>query len=91
MERLAGAQELLDGPLDDPATLAGNLRDLRRANALLGGVRLSLYCRNRFTAFNFAASLRRHPSVITACRRAPPPRVRREHPGAAPPDRSTRP
>ncbi|MDQ2965263.1 MAG: methyltransferase domain-containing protein [Chloroflexota bacterium] len=42
MDRLAGAHELLDGPLDDPRTLAGNLRDLRRVNALLGGVRLSL-------------------------------------------------
>ena len=41
MDRLAGAHELLDGPLDDAATLAGNLRDLRRVNALLGGVRLS--------------------------------------------------
>ncbi|MEX2012051.1 MAG: methyltransferase domain-containing protein [Chloroflexota bacterium] len=42
MDRLAGAHELLDGPLDDAATLAGNLRDLGRVNALLGGVRLSL-------------------------------------------------
>jgi SAM-dependent methyltransferase len=41
MDRLAGARELLDGPLDDSATLADNLRDLRRANALLGGVGLS--------------------------------------------------
>jgi ubiquinone/menaquinone biosynthesis C-methylase UbiE len=41
MERLANAQELLDGPLDDPPTLAGNLRDLRRVNRLLSGVRLS--------------------------------------------------
>lgn len=41
MDRLVGAVELLDGPLDDVATLAGNLRDLRRSNALLGGVRLS--------------------------------------------------
>lgn len=41
MDRLAGVPELLDGPLDDPRTLAGNLRDLRRVNALLGGVRLS--------------------------------------------------
>lgn len=41
MDRLAGAHELLDGPLDDAPTLAGNLRDLRRANALLGGVALS--------------------------------------------------
>jgi ubiquinone/menaquinone biosynthesis C-methylase UbiE len=41
MERLAGAHELLDGPLDDASTLSGNLRDLRRSNALLGGVGLS--------------------------------------------------
>ncbi|HEV8490084.1 MAG TPA: methyltransferase domain-containing protein [Candidatus Limnocylindrales bacterium] len=41
MDRLEQAVELLDGPLDDPLMLAGNLRDLRRANALLGGVRLS--------------------------------------------------
>ncbi len=34
-------EELLDGPLDDPATLSGNLRDLRRANRWLGGTRLS--------------------------------------------------
>src|SRR3954447_15236768 len=41
MRRLAGAAELLDGPLDDQTALAGNLRDLRRINRLLGGVRLS--------------------------------------------------
>ena len=41
MERLTHAQELLDGPLDDPATLDGNLRDLRRVNRWLGGVSLS--------------------------------------------------
>jgi ubiquinone/menaquinone biosynthesis C-methylase UbiE len=41
MERLTDAEELLDGTLDDPATLVGNLRDLRRLNRLLGGVRLS--------------------------------------------------
>src|SRR5262245_23181322 len=41
MERLAGAEELLDGPLDDLADVAGNLRDLRRVNRLLGGARLS--------------------------------------------------
>jgi ubiquinone/menaquinone biosynthesis C-methylase UbiE len=41
MQRLAHAAELLDGPLDDPDALAGNLRDLRRINRLLGGVRLS--------------------------------------------------
>ena len=37
MRRLAGARELLDGPLDDPATLRGNLRDLARVNRRLGG------------------------------------------------------
>jgi ubiquinone/menaquinone biosynthesis C-methylase UbiE len=41
MDRLTNAEEFLDGPLDDPATLAGNLRDLRRVNRALGGVRLS--------------------------------------------------
>lgn len=40
MRRLAGATELLDGPLDR-ATLAGNLRDLARVNRWLGGSRLS--------------------------------------------------
>lgn len=42
MKRLTGAVELLDGPLDDPAALAGNLRDLRRINRWLGGVALSI-------------------------------------------------
>jgi ubiquinone/menaquinone biosynthesis C-methylase UbiE len=41
VDRLSHVEELLDGPLDDPAALAGNLRDLRRVNRLLGGVRLS--------------------------------------------------
>lgn len=41
MERLTDAVELLDGPLNDPATLAGNLRDLRRINRWLGGISLS--------------------------------------------------
>ncbi len=41
MDRLTNAEELLDGPLDDPAALAGNLRDLRRINRALGGVRIS--------------------------------------------------
>lgn len=41
MERLTDVAELLDGPLDDPAALAGNLRDLRRINRRLGGVRLT--------------------------------------------------
>ena len=42
MPRLAHAAELLDGPLDDPETLVGNLRDLARVNRWLGGVSLSL-------------------------------------------------
>jgi ubiquinone/menaquinone biosynthesis C-methylase UbiE len=41
MERLTDAVELLDGPLDDPAALAGNLRDLRRINRWFGGSSLS--------------------------------------------------
>jgi SAM-dependent methyltransferase len=41
MDRLAGAEELLDGPLDDRAALIGNLRDLARINRRLGGVALS--------------------------------------------------
>jgi len=41
MERLSGAEERLDGPLDDRAALVGNLRDLRRVNRHLGGVALS--------------------------------------------------
>ena len=41
MDRRIDAVELLDGPLDDPKALAGNLRDLRRINRWLGGVRLS--------------------------------------------------
>ena len=42
MQRLSGVDELLDGPLDDPQALAGNLRDLARINRWLGGRRLSL-------------------------------------------------
>ena len=38
MRRLAGVQEYLDGPLDDPVVLRGNLRDLARINRWLGGV-----------------------------------------------------
>jgi ubiquinone/menaquinone biosynthesis C-methylase UbiE len=41
MERAEDLRELLDGPLDDPATLEGNLRDLARVNRWLGGVALS--------------------------------------------------
>jgi ubiquinone/menaquinone biosynthesis C-methylase UbiE len=40
MRRAIGVRELLDGPLDADV-LAGNLRDLRRANRLLGGTALS--------------------------------------------------
>lgn len=42
MDRLSGVDELLDGPLDDPGALAGNLRDLARINRWLGGRRLSV-------------------------------------------------
>jgi ubiquinone/menaquinone biosynthesis C-methylase UbiE len=41
MRRITDRQELLDGPLDDLELLRGNLRDLRRINRHLGGVRLS--------------------------------------------------
>jgi ubiquinone/menaquinone biosynthesis C-methylase UbiE len=41
MDRRTDAVELLDGPLDDAATLAGNLRDLGRINRHLGGTDLS--------------------------------------------------
>jgi SAM-dependent methyltransferase len=41
VERITDGVELLDGPLDDPIALAANLRDLRRINRHLGGVRLS--------------------------------------------------
>ncbi len=41
MDRLTDVPEFLDGPLDDPRTLAGNLRDLRRVNRWLGGVSLT--------------------------------------------------
>ena len=41
MQRLTDALELLDGTLDDPVALDGNLRDLRRINRWLGGIFLS--------------------------------------------------
>jgi ubiquinone/menaquinone biosynthesis C-methylase UbiE len=41
MNRVTGAVELLDGPLDDARTLVGNLRDLRRVNRWLGGTALT--------------------------------------------------
>lgn len=43
MRRSVDVDELLDGPLDDAATLRGNLRDLERANRWLGGVALSAH------------------------------------------------
>jgi len=42
MRRLSDASEYLDGALSDRATLLGNLRDLRRVNAIFGGADLSL-------------------------------------------------
>lgn len=42
MERLTTAVELLDGPLDDPTALVGNLRDLRRLNRRLGAIDASM-------------------------------------------------
>lgn len=41
MKRQSHVEELLDGPLDDPAALRGNLRDLARVNRWLGGAGLS--------------------------------------------------
>jgi len=41
MRRSVDLEELLDGPLDDAATLRGNLRDLERVNRWLGGTNLS--------------------------------------------------
>ena len=41
MKRTTDVEELLDGPLDDPVALRGNLRDLERANRWLGGASLS--------------------------------------------------
>ena len=50
MRRLAGAHELLDGPLDDEAALHGNLRDLRRINRWLGGTAASRHALDRLLA-----------------------------------------
>jgi ubiquinone/menaquinone biosynthesis C-methylase UbiE len=47
MDRRDGADEHLDGPLDDQPTLVGNLRDLRVLNRLSGGVALSRWGVNR--------------------------------------------
>jgi SAM-dependent methyltransferase len=50
MRRLAGAHELLDGPLDDEAALRGNLRDLGRINRWLGGTAASRRALERLLA-----------------------------------------
>ncbi len=42
MRRLAGAFEILDGPIPDETALVDNLRDLRRANRWLWGTALSV-------------------------------------------------
>jgi ubiquinone/menaquinone biosynthesis C-methylase UbiE len=42
VRRQTEREELLDGPLDDPAALRGNLRDLARVNRHLGGSALSI-------------------------------------------------
>ena len=62
MKRLSGVDELLDGPLDDPAALAGNLRDLRRLNRVFGGVRLSRLAIDRL--LNAAPTLDDRPLSI---------------------------
>jgi ubiquinone/menaquinone biosynthesis C-methylase UbiE len=42
VDRLTGAQEFLDGPLDDRRALEANLRDLKRINWMTGGAALSV-------------------------------------------------
>jgi ubiquinone/menaquinone biosynthesis C-methylase UbiE len=68
MRRITDGQELLDGPLDDPAALRGNLRDLRRINQRLGGVRLS--------GRALEALLDRGPTTAAAPSAPPAPPVR---------------
>ena len=57
VDRLTDAVELLDGPRDDPAALAGNLRDLRRINRWLGGVELSVAAIEALAAHRAEVSL----------------------------------
>ncbi len=57
MDRRTDALELLDGPLDDPAALIGNLRDLRRINRWLGGTSLSADGIDALAAHRHAVSL----------------------------------
>ena len=73
MDRRDGAEELLDGPLDDQPALVGNLRDLRRLNRLSGGVALSRWRRQ--------PAARRDRRAVDADRRRD---RRRRHPGGAP-------
>jgi 2-polyprenyl-3-methyl-5-hydroxy-6-metoxy-1,4-benzoquinol methylase len=54
MDRLIGANELLDGPLEDHDELVTNLRDLARLNRLSGGAGLS---RRAIAALGGAASV----------------------------------
>jgi ubiquinone/menaquinone biosynthesis C-methylase UbiE len=61
MDRLVHGHELLDGPLDDEAALAGNLRDLARINRWLGGVALS---RRALEALVLRASANGPPAAI---------------------------
>lgn len=56
MERRDNALEHLDGPLDDRAALAGNLRDLRRVNRFLGGTALSSRAIDALIASNAAGT-----------------------------------
>lgn len=57
MERRTDADELLDGPLDDPDALTANLRDLRRINRWLGGVNLSAAAIEALAAHRVALTL----------------------------------
>ncbi len=71
MDRLSGVEEFLDGPLDDPRVLAGNLRDLRRVNRWLGGIEVSRRAIDRLDelraatgATDDAAGARPTPSML---------------------------
>jgi SAM-dependent methyltransferase len=57
MDRLTDGIEHLDGPLDDPAALEANLRDLRWFNRHLGGIDLSDRAIERLAAGRTAVTL----------------------------------
>lgn len=83
MERLRDAVELLDGPLDDAAALAGNLRDLRRINHGLGGANLSAAAiaalaahRNELTMLDVGTGGADIPAALIARSRAQDRRLR---------------